>query len=68
MSPDEFYDAILTYGIPQIEVDEYFSYDFLTICDLSYDFRAAIFDIDESIYYDEIERAAKQKHGWLLTI
>lgn len=67
MSPDEFYQQLLMYGIPQVEIDEYFTYDFLTICDLSYDFQAAIFDIDEVVYYDEIERAARRNCGWLLS-
>lgn len=66
MTPDEFYARLLTYGIPPIQVDEYFKYEFMTICDLDYDFKAAIFDIDECIYYDEIERAAERKCGWLL--
>ena len=66
LSPEEFYTKLLTYGISKIEVDEYFTYDFLTICNLSYDFRAAIFDIDESLYYEEIERAAGRTNGWLL--
>lgn len=66
MTPDEFYEELLTYGIPHVEVDEYFKYEFLTICDLSYDFRAAIFSIDEGIYYDEIERAAERTKGWLI--
>jgi hypothetical protein len=65
MAPDNFYHKLLSYGIPQVEVVEYLNYDFLTICDLSYDFRAAIFDIDETIYYDEIERAAHRMNGWL---
>ena len=65
MDPKEFYEKILTYGINPVEVDEFFTYTFITICDLSYDFRAAIFDIDEGIFYDEIERAAKKSGGWL---
>ena len=66
MCPEEFYNAILTYGIPKVEVNEYFTYEFITICDLSYDFKAAIFDIDEATYYDEISRAAHKTNGWLL--
>ena len=65
MEPEEFYKKLLTYRISQVEVDEYFKYDFLTICDLSYDFKAAIFDIDEALYYDEIARAAERKCGWI---
>jgi hypothetical protein len=65
MEPQEFYDKLLTYGINPVEVEEYFTYDFISICDLSYDFRAAIFDIDEGIFYDEIARAAKRSGGWL---
>jgi hypothetical protein len=65
MTPDEFYAKLLTYRIPRIQVDEYFKFEFMTICDLDYDFRAAIFDIDESIYYEEIERAAERTFGWL---
>lgn len=66
MTPEELYSALLTYNIPRVEVEEYFTYDFLTICDLSYDFKAAIFDIDEALFYDEIEIAANRKCGWLL--
>ena len=51
LSPEELYNAILTYGIPEVEVNEFFTYEFITICDLSYDFRAVIFDLDEDIYY-----------------
>jgi len=68
MEPEEFYNKLLTYGIPKVEVDEYFKYDFLTICDLSYDFKAAIFDINETIYYDEIERASYRTYGWLFNV
>lgn len=66
MTPEDLYGAILMYGIPEVEVAEFFKYGFLTVCDLSYDFQAAIFDIDESLYYDEIERAAYKKCGWLI--
>lgn len=65
MEPEELYNKLLTYNIPQVEVDEFFKYEFITICDLSYDFKAAIFDIDESLYYCEIERAAKRNFGWI---
>ncbi len=66
MTPDEFYAKLLTYGISRVLVEEYFTYEHITICDLPYDFRAAIFDIDEALFYDEIERAADKTHGWLL--
>jgi hypothetical protein len=66
MSPKELYNIILTYGIPEVEVREFFTYEFITICDLSYDFKAALFDIDEEIFYEEIERAAYKTNGWLL--
>ena len=66
ITPQELYDKLLTYGIPRLLIDEYFTYEHLTICDLPYDFRAAIFDIDEGLFYDEIERAAEKKGGWLI--
>lgn len=66
MTPEELYSAILKYGIPEVEVSEFFTYEFITICDLSYDFRAALFDIDEGLFYDEIFRAADRTKGWLL--
>jgi hypothetical protein len=66
MSPEELYSTILTYGIPEVEVNEFFKYGSLTVCDLSYDFQAALFDIDEYLFYEEIERAAYKTRGWLL--
>jgi hypothetical protein len=66
MSPQELYNAVLTYGISEVEVREFFTYEFITICDLSYDFQSAIFDIDESLFYDEVARASERMKGWLL--
>jgi hypothetical protein len=66
MSPEELYSTILTYGISEVEVSEYFKYGFLTVCDLSYDFQAVLFDIDERLFYEEVERAAYKTKGWLL--
>jgi len=66
MTPDELFCEILTYGIPEIEVAEFFKYGFLTVCDLSYDFQAALFDIDEELFFEEIERAVYKTRGWLL--
>lgn len=68
MSPQELYDRLLSYGIQEVEVNEFFRFEHITICDLSYDFRAAIFDIDESLYYEEIERAAEKTGGWFLAV
>ena len=66
MAPEELYNLILSYGIPDVEVSEFFTYEFITICDLSYDFQAALFDIDEGLYYDEILKASMKTQGWLL--
>ncbi len=66
MCPEELYNTILTYGIPEVEVGEFFKYEFITICDLSYDFKCALFDIDEGLFFDEIIRAAEKTKGWLL--
>jgi hypothetical protein len=66
MAPDQLYKAILTYRIPEVEVSEFFTYEFITICDLSYDFQAALFDISEDLYYDEILRASMKTQGWLI--
>jgi len=66
MSPEELYNTILSYGIPEVEVAEFFKYEFIIICDLSYDFKCALFDIDEELFFEEIERAAGKTRGWLL--
>ena len=67
MTPDVLYTTIISYGIPEVEVSEFFKYGFLTVCDLSYDFQAALFDIDECLFYEEVERAAYKTRGWILT-
>lgn len=64
MTPEQLYNLLLSYGLREVEVSEFFRYAHITICDMSYDFKCALFDIDEGLYYDEIERAAEKTGGW----
>ena len=67
MTPQELYGYLISYGINEIEIDRFFHFENVTICDLSYDFRVALFDISEELFYEELERAVYRTNGWILS-